>query len=691
MKHMKKQRLVVCILVMVITAVLLIGAIAGFAFRGGNATAEVLNEMRFNSVIHAASDGLVSSIAKKASGAKLTELRKRKDFRQLGSDKINELCAEAEAEARAEAEASYANVTVDETTKEKLSAAIDHMESVMTDYAAVERAEKEIYSDIYTEIYDGIDNWTLYTSDVDPAQVAVAIKGLSPALSESTNAHLVDGLVQMVQDKADKKAEEEALAAEGSEEGNTTGEVSETTDDTFTVDEAYFTPSESLTALKVPGDEAFISVFEILSGIIPDLANLKGNTYDDIEKSIQTIVNSASLDFAERYAVYKAEETDRLLSGGTAFKMMLAANAKNLMIGAIAAALLVAVLIFWETLTGKLGVPRTIICLFFIYLCLAIMLYNISVPLMLGNVLERVGMYGILVLAMLPGIQCGIGLNMGMTLGCISGLLATVISLEYNMTGGAALVFASVAGILIAIPLGWAYSILLNKMKGDEMTISTYVGYSFVSLMCIGWMLLPFKNTKIIWLLSGKGLRVTHSLLDSFAHLLDNFLAFKLFGINIPTGLLLVFLLACGVMWVFSRSRLGVAMTAVGSNPNYAQACGLNVDRYRTLGTILSTCIAALGIVIYSQAFGYAQLYTAPRQLGFIAASAILIGGATTSRAKVGHVIIGVFLFEGVLALGQQMANAVVAGGGLSEVMRIMISNGIILYALTQSGGSKNE
>ena len=42
-------------------------------------------------------------------------------------------------------------------------------------------------------------------------------------------------------------------------------------------------------------------------------------------------------------------------------------------------------------------------------------------------------------------------------------------------------------------------------------------------------------------------------------------------------------------------------------------------------------------------------------------------------------------------ALGQQIANAAVAGGGLSEVMRIMISNGIILYALTQSGGASRD
>ena len=404
-----------------------------------------------------------------------------------------------------------------------------------------------------------------------------------------------------------------------------------------------------------------------------------------------TVVSSSSLDFSSRYDIYVAENADSVLAGSTAFQIKLAANAVMYLIGGIALLLLALVYTFWKPLAHKLGVPRTIITLFFIYLCLAAEIYNISVSLMLGNVLVRVGMYGILALAMLPGIQCGIGLNMGMTLGCIAGLLSTVISLQYDMTGAGALIFSCVLGALIAIPLGWAYSLLLNRTKGDEMTISTYVGFSFVSLMCIGWMLLPFTNTKIIWLLRGRGLRVTHSLLGSFAHLLDNFLSFRIFGVEVPTGLLLFFLLCCFIMWLFSRSKAGIAMSAAGSNPRFAEASGINVDHMRTLGTVLSTMIAAVGIVVYSQAFGYAQLYTAPRQLGFIAASAILIGGATVSKAKVSHVIIGVFLFEGVLALGQQIANAAVAGGGLSEVMRIMISNGIILYALTQSGGASRD
>ena len=134
-------------------------------------------------------------------------------------------------------------------------------------------------------------------------------------------------------------------------------------------------------------------------------------------------------------------------------------------------------------------------------------------------------------------------------------------------------------------------------------------------------------------------------------------------------------------------TRTGIAMSAGGANHRFAEAAGVNVNRMRIIGTTISTVIAAVGIIVYSQSFGFMQLYNGPKQMGFVAASAILIGGATVSRAKVSHVIIGTFLFQGVLALGIQVANAAIAEGGLSEVMRILISNGIILYALTQSGG----
>ena len=91
-----------------------------------------------------------------------------------------------------------------------------------------------------------------------------------------------------------------------------------------------------------------------------------------------------------------------------------------------------------------------------------------------------------------------------------------------------------------------------------------------------------------------------------------------------------------------------------------------------------------VGFDNYKFIFGNSQFLTSLKNTIIFMLETVFIG-------MIFKVLIGVFLFEGVLVFGQQIANSVLAGGGLSEVMRIMISNGIILYALTQSGGASRE
>ena len=62
---------------------------------------------------------------------------------------------------------------------------------------------------------------------------------------------------------------------------------------------------------------------------------------------------------------------------------------------------------------------------------------------------------------------------------------------------------------------------------------------------------------------------------------------------------------------------------------------------------------------------------------------AVLVSGGGTNL----QALIGTFLFQGVLTLGMPVANVLVPGSTISETLRILISNGIILYALPKSGG----
>jgi simple sugar transport system permease protein len=315
---------------------------------------------------------------------------------------------------------------------------------------------------------------------------------------------------------------------------------------------------------------------------------------------------------------------------------------------------------------------------------------NLSIPVLISDTLRRFGMNGLLVLAMVPSIKSGTGPNFALPVGIVCGLLAVVCGIEFGFTGFGLILFSAISATVLAIAAGYLYGKLLNAVKGAEMTIATYTGFSVVSLMSLAWLMVPFANKKMGWLI-GTGLRETIQLdvLGADA-IINKLLSFEISGMYIPTGLLLVFLAFCALMWLFFKTKTGIAIMAGGINPQFAQASGLNINKNRIIANVISTVLAALGIILYSQSYGYVQLYTAPLNMAFPAVAAILIGGATASRASVTNVIIGVFLFQGLLTTSLPVANQLFTGTDLSEIMRMVIQNGIILYALTQvKGGAK--
>lgn len=334
----------------------------------------------------------------------------------------------------------------------------------------------------------------------------------------------------------------------------------------------------------------------------------------------------------------------------------------------------------------KVGLPRLIIASFLFILFVAAYVLKIPLSGLWSDILVRFGMNAILVLAMVPSIQSGIGLNFNLPLGVIFGLIGALVSIELGLAGWTSFFVALAVAIPLAIIAGYLYGLMLNRVKGDEMTVGNYVGFSIVSIMCIFWLLAPFKSPELVWALGGTGLRVTVSLESSMAKILNNFLAFNIGSVVVPTGLLLTFAFFAFVVWVFGKSKKGNTMKVAGSSEAFATSNGINVDNQRILGTILSTVLGAIGIIVYSQAFGFLQLYTAPLYVAMPAVASILIGGSSIQKSKIIHVIIGTFLFQGLLVVALPVIN-IISEGSMSEIVRIIISNGIILYALTRSGG----
>ncbi|MDR1575317.1 MAG: ABC transporter permease [Treponema sp.] len=330
------------------------------------------------------------------------------------------------------------------------------------------------------------------------------------------------------------------------------------------------------------------------------------------------------------------------------------------------------------------GWPRLIIFFFVAALFITAPFVGVKADSSIKDVLVRFGQNGVMVLAMVPMMQSGSGLNFGLPVGIVAGLLGSTISMQCEFTGALGFCMALLFCLPFALVFGWLYGLLLNKVKGEEMTIAMYVGFSIVTFMAIMWLLLPFTNPTMVWGYTGKGLRTTITLDGYWSRILNNFLVVKIGPFfEFPTGAILFFALMAVIMWLFMRSRTGTALTAVGSNPDFARASGVSVNRHRIIGVIISSIYGAIGILTYQQGFGFIQLYQAPLYMAFPAVAAVLLGGASVNKASILNVVVGTFLFQSILTMTPSVINNILQTD-MSEVIRILISNGMIIYALTR-------
>ena len=325
----------------------------------------------------------------------------------------------------------------------------------------------------------------------------------------------------------------------------------------------------------------------------------------------------------------------------------------------------------FKKIIADFGVPRIIILVFLLSLFVMAPFVKVSIGASISDIVNRFGMNVLMVLAMVPMIQTGCGLNFGLSLGVIGGLLGSTMAMQLQLTGlfgfSAALLFT----VFFSGIIGFGYSCVLNRVKGEEMTIAMYIGFASVTLMSILWIVLPYSNPVMVWAYSSSGLRTTITLEGYWLNILNNFGAIRYGSFRFPTGIILFAVICMLLMKLFMKTRTGTALTAVGSNPDFARASGV------------STVCGGIGILLYQQSFGFIQLYKAPLYMAFPAVAAILIGGASVNKASILNVVIGTILFQGILSMTPSVINSVLQTD-MSEVIRIVLSNGMILYALTR-------
>jgi simple sugar transport system permease protein len=167
------------------------------------------------------------------------------------------------------------------------------------------------------------------------------------------------------------------------------------------------------------------------------------------------------------------------------------------------------------------------------------------------------------------------------------------------------------------------------------------------------------------------------SVLAVFA-VVGNFIFTKIGEIDVP--MFTVALIAC--LYLFNgfilKTKIGQEFRAVGQNLNVAKAAGINVDRVRILAIVLSTMFACWGQLIFLQNLGTINTYGSHTQVGFFAVGALVIGGASVTKANSRQAFIGVILLH-ILFIAAPMAGKNLFGEPqIGEYFRVFVTYGVI-------------
>ena len=309
-----------------------------------------------------------------------------------GMSAVREAAAKAEEEARAKAEElGIGAVDLTEIDTEPMSAALDVL-------LAAQRA---------------------YFAEEASAQAAYAAQAAQSAPADDAAAA----------DAADDTAEDDLTMEEE------------------TVDLSGFVATEAMNRLSAEVDDAYGALCEQIKAVFPALT-------DDVLATLKPTITGIVAVQNDRFEL----QYDRALAASgmnPGLNGVILREAYTMAVSAFGLLILAAVVLCYIPLVAKMGVPRLIIGLFFILLCLLAMILGLSLPSQLSNTLVRLGMNGVLVLAMLPGIQCGISLNLGLPIGIIGGLIGGLLCIEFGMSGFTGLFFAIAVGLVIAAATGW--------------------------------------------------------------------------------------------------------------------------------------------------------------------------------------------------------------------------------------------
>lgn len=384
--------------------------------------------------------------------------------------------------------------------------------------------------------------------------------------------------------------------------------------------------------------------------------------------------------------------------------------------------------------------------LFVVLCAIGLQLSGLSVAFYVNDIVNRIARNAFLILALIIPVTAGMGLNFAIVLGAMAGQAAIIAVTHWGIAGINGILLGAVLSTPLALLLGWMTGRLLNRARGKEMITSLILAffangvYQLVFLLMVG-SVIPMDNEKLV-LSSGVGLRSTIDLTGGLKYGIDDLIrtpfprfvlyaaivalayyAYRLFRIlrvkernlrnmRVTIAMLALFavlavwgglamgnpsmlnmvrvptvtMMAIGVLCLFNlfivKTKLGQDFRTVGHDQHIAQVAGIDVMRTRVNAIVISTLLAAWGQIFFLQNLGAFSTYGSHEQVGMFASAAILIGGASVSKATVGHALLGAVLFHTLFIVSPLAGRNLLGDAQLGEYFRSFVAYGVIGLSL---------
>ncbi len=382
---------------------------------------------------------------------------------------------------------------------------------------------------------------------------------------------------------------------------------------------------------------------------------------------------------------------------------------------------------------------QNMVTIMFVILSLAgLYISGMNALLYITDIISRVSRNTFLVLSLIIPVIAGMGLNFSIVLGAMAAQAVIIFVSHWGVTGFPGILLCIALATPLSMLLGTLTGRLFNRTKGQEMITGLILGffaagwYQFIFLQLVG-DIIPMDN-KVLVLSSGVGIRTTVDLTQGLKYGLDGVLR-----INLPTTLIIVGLIGlifqgyrffqsdhaqsskrrlafstllpigaigwavwlltsqsllrnvqipagtwltitglCIFLYFLSKTKLGQDMRSVGQDRHVAAVSGIAVDDIRVKAIVFSTVFASWGHIIFLQNMGAFSTYGSYEQVGLYAIAAILIGGATVTKATIGQALLGVFLFHTLFIVAPATGRELFGDAQIGEYFRVFVAYGVI-------------